>query len=58
MGGGIASAVGTLASSLSPIVLGMFERNDINVNILFAILCLLSIGVVTLLPETKGMALK
>lgn len=50
MGGGIASSVGTLASSLSPIVLGIFDRNDQNPNILFAILSLLSIGVVTLLP--------
>jgi hypothetical protein len=50
MGGGIASSVGTLASSLSPIVLGFFDRNGINSNILFAVLSLLSVGVVTLLP--------
>lgn len=50
MGGGIASSVGTLASSLSPIVLGLFDRNGLNPNILFAVLALLSVGVVTLLP--------
>ena len=50
MGGGIASSVGTLASSLSPIILGIFDRNDLNPNILFAVLALLSVGVVTLLP--------
>lgn len=50
MGGGIASSCGTLASSLSPIVLGYFDRKNLNPNILFAILSLLSIGVVTLLP--------
>ena len=50
MGGGIASSVGTLASSLSPIVLGLFDRNGLNSNILFAVLALLSVGVVTLLP--------
>lgn len=58
MGGGISSSVGTLASSLSPIILGLFERNNINANILFAVLALLSIGVVTLLPETLGKPLR
>lgn len=58
LGGGIASAVGTAASTLSPIVLGYFERNNMNPNIIFAILALLSVGVSTILPETKGLPLK
>lgn len=58
MGGGIASSVGTLASSLSPIILGIFERKDLNPNILFAILAFLSVGVSTFLPETLGQPLQ
>lgn len=58
MGSGIASAFGTLASSLSPIILGLFDRKKLNPNILFAILSLLSIGVLSLLPETQGKPLK
>jgi hypothetical protein len=58
MGGSIASSFGTLASSLSPIILGIFERIDLNSNVLFAILALLSCGIVTLLPETLGKPLQ
>jgi hypothetical protein len=58
MGSGISSSVGTLASSMSPIILGYFQRNKLNPNIMFAVLSLLSVGVTTLLPETRGVPLK
>lgn len=58
MGGGVASSVGTVASSLSPIILGVFQRKGINQNILFALLALLAVGVSTLMPETLGVPLR
>lgn len=54
----MSSTAGTVASSMSPLLLGVFERNRINANIFFSVLALLSIGLVTLLPETLGKPLR
>lgn len=58
LGCGVASAFGTLGSTVSPIMLGLFQRNELNVNIVFAILAFLGVGIVTLLPETLGKPLE
>lgn len=58
MGVGIVSAVGTLASTSSPIYLGYLRRNGINVMNFFVLFGIIAIGNLTLLYETKGRPLK
>jgi hypothetical protein len=58
MGAGIVSAIGTLASTSSPIYLGYLQRNDINVMSIFVLFGIIGLGNLTLLNETKGVPLK
>jgi hypothetical protein len=58
MGAGIVSAVGTLASTSSPIYLGYLRRKGINVMSFFVLFAIIAIGNLCLLTETKGEALK
>lgn len=58
MGAGIVSAVGTLASTSSPIYLGYLRRNGINVMSFFVLFAIIAIGNLFLLTETKGAPLK
>jgi sugar phosphate permease len=58
MGSGIVSAVGTLASTSSPIYLGYLRRNGINVMSFFVLFAIIAIGNLFLLHETKGAPLK
>jgi len=58
MGAGIVSAVGTLASTSSPIYLGYLRRNGINVMSFFVLFSIIAIGNMILLEETKGKPLK
>lgn len=50
MGTGIVSAVGTVASTMSPIVLGVLKRNDISIFILFTLFGIIAIGALSFLP--------
>jgi hypothetical protein len=52
------SAVGTIASTVSPIFLGVLSRANINVMILFTLIGIIAIGTYTLLGETRGKMLK
>jgi hypothetical protein len=58
MGVGIVSAVGTLASTSSPIYLGFLKRKGINVMNFFMIFGIIAIGNLTLLRETMGVPLQ
>jgi len=58
MGAGIVSAVGTLASTSSPIYLGYLQRNKINVMTIFVLFGAIGLGNLALLTETKGVPLK
>ena len=58
MGAGIVSAVGTLASTSSPIYLDYLRRNGINVMSFFVLFAIIAIGNLFLLTETKGAPLK
>lgn len=58
MGAGIVSAVGTLASTSSPIYLGVLKRNNINVMTIFVLFGIIGLSSLMLLTETKGMPLK
>ena len=58
MGAGIVSAVGTLASTSSPIYLGYLQRNDVNVMSIFVLFGIIGLGNLTLLNETKGVPLR
>lgn len=58
LGSGIVSAVGTIASTVSPLLLGQLKRQGINVMIFFVMFGIVAIGCLTLLEETKGVALK
>lgn len=49
MGAGIVSAVGTLASTSSPIYLGYLQRNNINVMTIFILLGMIGLGNLALL---------
>lgn len=52
------SAVGTLASTSSPIYLGYLKRNGINPMSFFVLFAIIGIGNLCLLSETKGAGLK
>lgn len=58
IGAGVVSAVGTLASTSSPIYLGYLKRNNINVMTIFVLFAIIGLSNVTLLSETKGVTLK
>lgn len=58
IGTGIVSAVGTLASTSSPIYLGYLKRNNINVMSIFVLFGIIGLSSLILLTETKGVALK
>jgi hypothetical protein len=58
MGAGMVSAVGTLASTSSPIYLGYLKRNDINVMSIYVLFGIIGLGNLTLLHETKGLPLR
>lgn len=58
MGNGIASAIGTLGSTLSPLLLGVLDRNSIDMNILFCSCAVIGVGMVSFMPETLGLQLK
>jgi len=49
MGAGMVSAVGTLASTSSPIYLGYLSRNNINVMTIYVLFGIIGIGNLTLL---------
>ncbi len=49
LGMGIVSAVGTTASTVSPILLGYLERQDINVMIIFCALGVIAMGLTSLM---------
>jgi MFS family permease len=55
MGNGIASAIGTLGSTLSPLLLGVLDRNSIDMNILFCSCAVIGVGMVSFMPETLGL---
>lgn len=44
MGSGLAFAIGTIASTLSPIFLGYLKRNGINVMGFFVLFAIIAIG--------------
>ena len=50
IGNGIVSAVGTLGSTLAPIILGVFSRNSININIFFLLCVIVGLGSIPFLP--------
>jgi hypothetical protein len=52
------SAVGTLASTSSPIYLGYLTRNGINPMSVFVLFGIVGISNILLLEETKGVPLK
>lgn len=58
MGAGIVSAIGTLASTSSPIYLGYLKRNNINVMSIFVLFGIIGMSSLLLLTETKGVPLK
>jgi hypothetical protein len=58
LGAGIVSAIGTMASTSSPIFLGYLKRKNFNVMTLFVLFGIIAIGSLTLLKETKGKPLK
>ena len=45
---------GTVASTLAPLVMGLFTRNGINHFILFTMLGVISVGAASFCPETFG----
>jgi hypothetical protein len=49
MGAGIVSAIGTLASTSSPIFLGYLRRNGINVMSIYILFAIIAIGNLMLL---------
>lgn len=49
MGAGIVSAVGTMASTTSPIFLGALRRNGINVMTIYILFAIIAIGNLMLL---------
>jgi hypothetical protein len=49
MGAGIVSAIGTLASTSSPIYLGYLQRNNINVMTIFILTGIIGLGNLALL---------
>jgi hypothetical protein len=57
IGSGIVSAVGTLASTSSPIYLGYLQRNNINPMTVFVLFGIIGMSNVILLKETKGVPL-
>lgn len=58
IGAGIVSAIGTLASTSSPIYLGYLKRNNINVMTVFVLFGIIGLSSIALLTETKGVPLK
>ena len=52
--GGVLSVFSTTSSTLSPIIMGILTRANINHFILFTILGLLAIGCYNFCPETLG----
>ena len=58
MGAGIVSAIGTLASTSSPIYLGYLNRKNINVMSIFVLFGIIGMSILLLLTETKGVPLK
>ena len=51
---GILNMFGTIASTLAPIIMGVFTRGGINHFILFTVLCVISFGAASFCPETLG----
>jgi len=58
MGSGVVSAIGTLASTSSPIYLGYLQRSGINPMTVFVLFGIIGLSNVMLLSETKGVPLK
>ena len=58
MGAGIVSAVGTIASTSSPIYLGYLRRNNVNPMTVFVLFGIIGLSSLFLLTETKGLPLK
>jgi hypothetical protein len=54
LGNGFASVAATLGSTSTPIILGILQRLDLKVMILFCCYGAIGMGVCGLLQETKG----
>jgi sugar phosphate permease len=58
LGNGAVSAVGTIASTLSPLILGYLKRMEFNLMMFFLILGIIGCALTLLLEETHGKPLK
>lgn len=54
LGNGFCSAFGTVASTISPIFLGILDRAEVNPMLYFTILGIIGLGIFTILDETQG----
>ncbi len=51
---GVLGVFGTVASTVNPLIMGAFSRNNLNPFILFTVMGMLATGSYTLSPETFG----